>query len=369
MKTMRKLTALLLGGAMVLSLAACGTGTGDNSPAPTGSAPAEPQTYTATAKGYGGDVTVTLTVTGSTVDSLTVEGAGETEAIGGAAITGFNETFAGYAGQDVSQVAEVDAVSGATLTSDAVRAAAADCIAQAKGEENTAEVKMAPGTYVGQGTGFRVSEPVTVSVTVSEDEILEIEVDQVNTSEKAAILQSVVDLMLPRVLEYQSVAVDAITGATASSNGVKQAITDALTQALEAGGSDAAAISAFQTTPPKSTETVTLDTEVLVVGGGTGGLFVMETQGEGDVLIAAFGDILELEVAQGSPITIDNEHVVAWDASLDYAIRVASGTFGFTSGEGLVNEFTGNGKVYIQTRNVHNLADALRPFFPSSSNS
>ena len=101
--------------------------------------------------------------------------------------------------------------------------------------------------------------------------------------------------------------------------------------------------------------------------GGTGGLFVMETQGEGDVLIAAFGDILELEVAQGSPITIDNEHVVAWDASLDYAIRVASGTFGFTSGEGLVNEFTGNGKVYIQTRNVHNLADALRPFFPSSS--
>ena len=101
--------------------------------------------------------------------------------------------------------------------------------------------------------------------------------------------------------------------------------------------------------------------------GGTGGLFVMETQGEGDVLIAAFGDILELEVAQGSPITIDNEHVVAWDASLDYAIRVASGTFGFISGEGLVNEFTGNGKVYIQTRNVHNLADALRPFFPSSS--
>ncbi|MEI3148214.1 MAG: AIM24 family protein [Merdibacter sp.] len=49
---------------------------------------------------------------------------------------------------------------------------------------------------------------------------------------------------------------------------------------------------------------------------------------------------------------------MAWDASLDYSIRVASGTFGFTSGEGLVNEFNGNGKVYIQTRNIHNLADA-----------
>ena len=101
--------------------------------------------------------------------------------------------------------------------------------------------------------------------------------------------------------------------------------------------------------------------------GGTGGLFVMETQGEGDVLIAAFGDILELEVSPGSPVTVDNEHVVAWDASLDYSIRVASGTFGFTSGEGLVNEFNGNGKVYIQTRNIHNLADALRPFFPSNT--
>ena len=75
-----------------------------------------------------------LTVTGSTVDSLTVEGAGETEAIGGAAITGFNETFAGYAGQDVSQVAEVDAVSGATLTSAAVQDALKDVLSQAAGE-------------------------------------------------------------------------------------------------------------------------------------------------------------------------------------------------------------------------------------------
>ena len=134
MKHLRKLPVLLLGGAMVLSLAACGAQSGGTTPAPTGSTAAQAQTYTATAKGYGGDVTVTLTVTGSTVDSLTVEGAGETEAIGGAAITGFNETFAGYAGQDVSQVAEVDAVSGATLTSAAVQDALKDVLSQAAGE-------------------------------------------------------------------------------------------------------------------------------------------------------------------------------------------------------------------------------------------
>ena len=134
MKHLRKLPVLLLGGAMVLSLAACGAQSGGTTPAPTGSTAAQAQTYTASAKGYGGDVTVTLTVTGSTVDSLTVEGAGETEAIGGAAITGFNETFAGYAGQDVSQVAEVDAVSGATLTAAAVQDALKGVLSQAAGE-------------------------------------------------------------------------------------------------------------------------------------------------------------------------------------------------------------------------------------------
>ncbi|MBT8846585.1 TIGR00266 family protein, partial [Lactobacillus delbrueckii subsp. bulgaricus] len=57
--------------------------------------------------------------------------------------------------------------------------------------------------------------------------------------------------------------------------------------------------------------------------------------------------------------SIDNEHVIAWDANLDYDIKVASGMFGFTSGEGLVNHFTGDGKVLIQTRNLHSLAEAL----------
>ena len=103
------------------------------------------------------------------------------------------------------------------------------------------------------------------------------------------------------------------------------------------------------------------------VFGGTGGLFVMETQGSGDVLVCAFGDILALKVTPDRPVTVDNEHVVAWDASLNYNIRVASGTFGFTTGEGLVNEFHGEGTVLIQTRNIHNLADAVRPFLPTST--
>ena len=37
--------------------------------------------------------------------------------------------------------------------------------------------------------------------------------------------------------------------------------------------------------------------------------------------------------------------MVAWDASLNYDIHVASGIFGFTTGEGIVNEFHGSGTV------------------------
>ena len=88
----------------------------------------------------------------------------------------------------------------------------------------------------------------------------------------------------------------------------------------------------------------------------------MEVHGEGSVLASAFGDILALDVTPGEPLVVDNEHVVAWDADLDYHIEVASGMFGFTTGEGLVNTFTGAGRVYIQTRNLANLAQAMHPY-------
>lgn len=101
--------------------------------------------------------------------------------------------------------------------------------------------------------------------------------------------------------------------------------------------------------------------------GGTGGLFVMETNGTGTVLVSAFGDILQLDVTPDAPLTVDNEHVVAWDASLGYRIEVASGMFGFTTGEGLVNTFSGYGRVYIQTRNLQNLAQAMHPYLPTTA--
>lgn len=101
--------------------------------------------------------------------------------------------------------------------------------------------------------------------------------------------------------------------------------------------------------------------------GGTGGLFVMETTGTGTMLVTAYGDIVELPVSESAPLVVDNTHVVAWTNGLDYQIKFASGTFGFTSGEGLVNEFRGNGTVLIQTRNVQSLASMLAPYLPGKS--
>jgi len=130
---------------------------------------------------------------------------------------------------------------------------------------------MVPGTYTGSGQGFYLGEDVQVSVTVDENSILDIEVSRDN-GESPTILQSVIDKMVPRIIEHQSVYVDTITGATASSGAVRHAVIDALTKALEAGGSDASAISAFQKEIDKVTDvTETINTGVLVVGmGGSG---------------------------------------------------------------------------------------------------
>lgn len=101
--------------------------------------------------------------------------------------------------------------------------------------------------------------------------------------------------------------------------------------------------------------------------GGTGGFFIMETRGNGSMLISSYGDIMELQLDGAGPMVVDNTHVVAWSSTLDYEIKVASGTFGFTTGEGLVNEFHGVGSVLIQTRNIQSLAGMLQPFFSSGS--
>ena len=199
-------------------------------------------TYTGTAAGFGGEVKAVITVVNGKLTACTLEGAGETPAIGGAALPKLQEQVlaAGSAG--------IDGVSGATVTSTAVKEAVTAALAQAKGA-TAADVKMKPGTYTAEAYGFALCEKLKVSVTVDETKLLSIDVNQVETADTPPMVDCVVEKLVPRMLEHQSVGVDAVSGVTATSNGVKTAVKDCLTQALAAGGSDPSALRSFQTVP------------------------------------------------------------------------------------------------------------------------
>ncbi|KQW91492.1 MULTISPECIES: TIGR00266 family protein [Telluria group] len=91
----------------------------------------------------------------------------------------------------------------------------------------------------------------------------------------------------------------------------------------------------------------------------SGGFFITETQGSGQLAVSGFGSISQLEVEPGKDVTIDNSHVVCWDSSLRYEMSVAtSQSGGFlsnlvnsqTSGEGMVLRFSGQGKILVCSR-------------------
>lgn len=105
---------------------------------------------------------------------------------------------------------------------------------------------------------------------------------------------------------------------------------------------------------------------------GGEGLFVLQVQGTGLLLVSSFGAIHRKRLAPGERYVVDTGHLVAWEGTTQYTLRraAAAGFFrSFVSGEGMVAEFTGPGEILIQTRNLAALAGLLRPFFPSQSGS
>ncbi len=91
------------------------------------------------------------------------------------------------------------------------------------------------------------------------------------------------------------------------------------------------------------------------------GAFVLKCSGQGDLFYNAYGGVIEKQV-QGS-FTVDTGHVVAWEPSLDYCIRGMGGLKQtLFSGEGLVMNFTGTGKLLVQTRHLGGMVHWLRPF-------
>lgn len=229
-----------------------------------------PGTYSAQAVGMG-NVEVTVTVDETSITDVVLNLDEETETIGQAA----GETL--QAAVLEAQSADIDFVAGATITSKAVSDAVAACLAQAAagGEEPTAEeAALEPGVYEVEAYGFFMGVSDKLLVTIDNNAIESIEWNPDKESGDTPPMRKVVaDRLFPAIIENQSVAVDGVTGATATSAAVKTAVADALKQALAAAGSDEGALSVFQVRPEKKGGEETIDTDVLVVGMGGSGTY------------------------------------------------------------------------------------------------
>lgn len=94
------------------------------------------------------------------------------------------------------------------------------------------------------------------------------------------------------------------------------------------------------------------------------GAFWLEVSGVGDLWFTSYGGIEAVDITQ--PFMVDNGHIVGYEGNLSFTIKSAGGGMMglMASGEGLVCEFTGQGRVYLQSRNLSSLVSWLSPLLP-----
>ena len=132
--------AAAMSGVTAGALAACNAASGSASTSTSGAAGQYiPGTYEGTAEGISSTVKVTMTFSDSAVTDVVVDTSGETASFGAAAADELREQLL------AAGSAEIDGVSGSTITSDAVMKAAKSCYAQAKGEAVISSVQLPTG--------------------------------------------------------------------------------------------------------------------------------------------------------------------------------------------------------------------------------
>ena len=132
--------AAAMSGVTAGALAACNAASGSTSTAASGATGTYiPGTYEGTAEGISSTVKVTMTFSDSAVTDVVVDTSGETASIGAAAADELRDQLL------AAGSAEIDGVSGSTITSEAVMKAAKSCYAQAKGEAVVSSVQLPTG--------------------------------------------------------------------------------------------------------------------------------------------------------------------------------------------------------------------------------
>jgi uncharacterized protein (TIGR00266 family) len=119
--------------------------------------------------------------------------------------------------------------------------------------------------------------------------------------------------------------------------------------------------------------TVTIDTKFQGFKGFFSGesLFLLKASGTGDFWFSSYGGILELPV--DGEYVVDTGYVVAFEETLDYKVEMLGGLSfkslktGIFGGEGLVCRFSGQGRLWVQARQVYPLVNFVNTFRPVKS--
>ena len=220
-----------------------------------------PGTYEGTAQGYGGDVTVAVTVDENAVTAVSITGENETPAFGGVAIEDYLTSLIG-----VSSADEVDADSRATYTSAAVKEALAKALAAAKGEavENTAPLAFTAGDYTASAMGYNGA--VEMKVTFSDTAVTAIEA--VSSLETESVGTPAIDILEKDIVAANGTGVDGVSGATFTSNAVRNAV-NAAAELAACTNLDAFKANKLDVVPG---ETIEETYDVVVVGAGGAGI-------------------------------------------------------------------------------------------------
>ena len=166
----------------------------------------KPGTYYGQAQGFGGPVNAEVTVDASGIVDVKLTGPEETPAIGGAAL----EALAASAKE---KGADLDGVSGATYTSNAAREAVKAALMGAASPDGT----VADGKYTVNAVGHEGT--IVVTTMFQGGKIKSVTIN--SQSETEGVGTYAIDRMPGRIVEAQSVNVDAVGGATVTSTAIK----------------------------------------------------------------------------------------------------------------------------------------------------
>lgn len=217
-----------------------------------------PGTYTAAIAGQNGPVKVEVTTSADKTLSVKIIDQKETEGIGSKAVAALPSEIV------KAQSADVQGIAGASVSSAAIKKAVQECLNQAQGKK-AAPLALKNGTFEGKAYGN--NGWLTVEVNIKDNKITDIKTPgqrETKYSGDTAIREIGKD-----VLQYQTLNVDNIAGATVTSTALKTAIA----QAIEKAGGD---IAAFQKPVPEKIKKVAGITkgsaDLIIVGAGGAGL-------------------------------------------------------------------------------------------------